>query len=74
MRGWSDRLRGAAWRPFVWCRGLFKRMCYALQPMAERGQLPRKRVMMADEGEALLATVRERLAAPQRVKVLLDDL
>jgi len=42
--------------------------------MAERGQLPRKRVMMADEGEALLATVRERLAAPQRVKVLLDDL
>ncbi|WP_226488963.1 type II toxin-antitoxin system RelB/DinJ family antitoxin [Pseudomonas sp. B20] len=42
-----------------------------LQYVAEHGQLPS---MMTDEDEALLATVRERLAAPQRVKVSLDDL
>jgi RHH-type rel operon transcriptional repressor/antitoxin RelB len=29
---------------------------------------------MTEEDEALIATVRERLAAPQRVKVALDDL
>ncbi|MCI8208001.1 bifunctional antitoxin/transcriptional repressor RelB [Pseudomonas sp. S25] len=43
----------------------------ALQRVAERGQLPFK---PAEDDEALLATVRERLAAPQRVKVPVDDL
>ncbi|MFO7705571.1 MAG: type II toxin-antitoxin system RelB/DinJ family antitoxin [Halopseudomonas sp.] len=46
----------------------------ALEYVAERGQLPFRPVMMTEEDEALLATVRERLAAPQRVKVALDDL
>lgn len=49
-------------------------MRQALQYVAERGQLPFKPVLMTDEDEALLATVRERLANPQRVKVSLDDL
>jgi RHH-type rel operon transcriptional repressor/antitoxin RelB len=47
-------------------------MRQALQYVAERGQLPFRPVLMTDE--ALIATVRERLAAPQRVKVALDDL
>ena len=42
--------------------------------LAERGQLPFRPVLMTEEDEALIATVRERLAAPQRVKVSLDDL
>lgn len=46
----------------------------ALQYVAERGQLPFRPVLMTGEDEALIATVRERLAAPQRVKVALDDL
>lgn len=45
-----------------------------LQYVAERGQLPFRPVLMTEEEEALIATVRERLAAPQRVKVSLDDL
>lgn len=49
-------------------------MRQALQYVAERGQLPFKSVLMTDEDEALLTTVRERLANPQRVKVSLDDL
>ena len=49
-------------------------MRQALQYVAERGQLPFKTVLVTDEDEALLATVRERLADPQRVKVSLDDL
>ncbi|QYX46705.1 hypothetical protein K3F43_18670 [Pseudomonas tussilaginis] len=49
-------------------------MCQALQYAAERGQLPFKPILMTEDDEALLATVRERLAAPQRVKVSLDDL
>ena len=49
-------------------------MRQALQYVAERGQLPFKPVLLTEEDEALLATVRERLAAPQRVKVSLDDL
>lgn len=49
-------------------------MRQALQYVAEQGQLPFKPVLMAEEDEALLATVRERLAAPQRVRALLDDL
>lgn len=46
----------------------------ALQYVAERGQLPFRPVLMTDADEALIATVRERLAAPQRMKVSLDDL
>lgn len=41
---------------------------------AEREQLPFKPELMPEENEALLATVRERIAAPQRVKISLDDL
>lgn len=49
-------------------------MRQALQYVADRGQLPFKPVLMTEEDEALLATVRERLASPQRVKVSIDDL
>lgn len=49
-------------------------MRQALQYVAEQGQLPFKPVLMAEEDEALLAIVRERLVAPQRVKASLDDL
>jgi RHH-type rel operon transcriptional repressor/antitoxin RelB len=49
-------------------------MRQALQYVAEGGQLPFRPVLMTEEDEALIATVRERLAAPQRVKVALDDL
>jgi RHH-type rel operon transcriptional repressor/antitoxin RelB len=49
-------------------------MRQALQYVAERGQLPFRPVLMTEEDEALIATVRERLAVPQRVKVALDDL
>ncbi|WP_409438568.1 type II toxin-antitoxin system RelB/DinJ family antitoxin [Pseudomonas cichorii] len=42
--------------------------------VAERGQIPFKAVLMKDEDKALLATVRERSANPQRVRVSLDDL
>lgn len=49
-------------------------MRQTLQYVAERGQLPFRPVLMTEEDEALIATVRERLATPQRVKVALDDL
>ena len=49
-------------------------MRQALQDVAERGQLPFRPGLMTEDDEALIATVRERLAAPQRVKVALDDL
>ncbi|MDO9343778.1 MULTISPECIES: type II toxin-antitoxin system RelB/DinJ family antitoxin [Pseudomonas] len=49
-------------------------MRQALQYVAERGQLPFKPVLMTEDDEALFVTVRERLTAPQRVKVSLDDL
>lgn len=49
-------------------------MRQTLQYVAERGQLPFKSVLMTKDDEALLETVRERLANPQRVKVSLDDL
>jgi len=42
--------------------------------MAERGQLPFKSVLITEDDEALLETMRERLANPQRVNVSLDDL
>ncbi len=45
-----------------------------LQYVAERGQLPFRPVLMTEEDEALIASVRERLEAPQRVKAALDDL
>lgn len=46
----------------------------AFQYVAERGQLPFRPMLVTEEDEALINTVRERLAAPQRVKVTLDDL
>ncbi|HEX8542212.1 MAG TPA: type II toxin-antitoxin system RelB/DinJ family antitoxin [Pseudomonas sp.] len=49
-------------------------MRQALQYVAERGQLPFRPVLMTEEDEELIATARERLAAPQRVKVSLKDL
>ena len=49
-------------------------MRQVLHYVAEHGQLPFKPVLMAEEDEALMETVRERLAAPQRVNVLIDDL
>lgn len=49
-------------------------MRQALQYVAERGELPFKPVRMTEDDEALIATVRERLANPQRVKVSPDDL
>lgn len=49
-------------------------MRQALQYVADRGQLPFRPVLMAEEDEMLLATVRERLDDRQRVKVSLDDL
>lgn len=49
-------------------------MRQTLQYVAERGQLPFKPVLVTDEDEVLMAMVWERLAAPQRVKVSLDDL
>lgn len=49
-------------------------MRQALQYVAERGQLPFRPVLMTEEDENLMNTVRERLASPQRVKVTLDDL
>jgi RHH-type rel operon transcriptional repressor/antitoxin RelB len=49
-------------------------MRQTLQYVAERGQLPFRPVLLTEEDEALIATVRERLETPQRVKVSLDDL
>lgn len=45
-----------------------------MQYVAERGQLPFQSVLMAEDDEALVLKVTERLTAPQRVKILLDDL
>lgn len=47
---------------------------YHLREIADRGQLPFRPVLMTPEDKALVATVRERLVHPQRVKVSLDDL
>ncbi|MEX6665836.1 type II toxin-antitoxin system RelB/DinJ family antitoxin [Pseudomonas sp. W2-17] len=49
-------------------------MRQALQYVAERGQLPFRPVLLTQEDEALISVARERLAAPQRVKVSLDEL
>lgn len=49
-------------------------MRQALLYVAERGKLPFRPVLMTEEDEALIATVQERLASPQRVRVQLDDL
>jgi len=49
-------------------------MRQTLQYVAEQGQLPFRPVLMTEEDEALVEEVRARLAAPQRVKVSLDDL
>jgi RHH-type rel operon transcriptional repressor/antitoxin RelB len=49
-------------------------MRQALQYVAERGQIPFRPVLLTEEDEALVSLVRERLAAPLRVKVSLDHL
>ncbi|PTU50701.1 type II toxin-antitoxin system antitoxin, RelB/DinJ family [Pseudomonas plecoglossicida] len=49
-------------------------MRQALQYVAERGKLPFRPVLLSEDDEALIATVKERLASPQRVRVQLDDL
>lgn len=46
----------------------------ALQYVADHGQLPFKPVLLTEDDQALIQRVKERLAAPQRVKVSLDDL
>ena len=49
-------------------------MRQALHYVAEQGQLPFRPVLVSQQDEALLATVRERLGEPLRVKVSLNDL
>ncbi len=49
-------------------------MRQVLQYVAERGQLPFEPVLVDEDDEALIATLRERIANPQRVMVSLDDL
>lgn len=44
----------------------------AVETFANQGQLPSKSVPMSDD-LALIHKTRKRLAAPQRVKVLIDD-
>lgn len=45
------------------------------QYIAENGRMPVKTVIISDSEEALLQTVRERLATPEKgIKVNLDDL
>ena len=46
----------------------------ALQCVAEQGPMPVTPMLLAEEDEALFATVRERIGAPRRVKVSLDHL
>lgn len=46
----------------------------ALHCVAEQGPMPFTSMLLAEEDKALFATVRERIAAPQRVKVSLDHL
>jgi RHH-type rel operon transcriptional repressor/antitoxin RelB len=46
----------------------------ALLYVAQHGQLPFRLTLMNEDDEVLIATVRERLTAPNRVKVALDDL
>lgn len=45
-----------------------------LQYVIQNKQLPVKARVLTPEDEALIATVKERLKAPQRVKVSLDEL
>lgn len=49
-------------------------MRQALKYLTERDHLPLKPVLMTEDDEALISTVRERVANPLRVKVSLDDL
>ena len=45
-----------------------------LRYVAERGELPLELGQVVEEDEGPLATIRERMARPQRIKVLLEDL
>lgn len=46
----------------------------AMRVVAHKGQLSSKSVLTNEDDVALILKVRERLAAPQRVKVSMDDL
>ncbi|MGO4323262.1 hypothetical protein [Pseudomonas sp. KB_12] len=45
-----------------------------MQVVVSQSQLPSKVVLMNEDDVALIHKARERLAAPQRVKVSMDDL
>lgn len=45
-----------------------------LRYVAERGELPLELGLVVEEDDGCLASIRERLARPQRLKVLLEDL
>ncbi|OPG73897.1 hypothetical protein B1219_02145 [Pseudomonas ogarae] len=45
-----------------------------LQVVPNQGQLPSMAVLMGEDDVVLIHKARERLAAPQRVKVSMDDL
>lgn len=47
---------------------------HTLQYVADHGRLPFKPTLLTDDDAELLATVRQRLQAPQPVKVTLDEL
>ena len=49
-------------------------MRQALKYVAEGGQLPFHPALLRPEDEALVSLARERIAAPRRVQVSLDDL
>ncbi|CAN7372779.1 type II toxin-antitoxin system RelB/DinJ family antitoxin [Pseudomonas sp. LjRoot71] len=49
-------------------------MHQVLNYVAEHGELPFAPASLAKDESALSAAIRERLAAPQRVKVALDEL
>lgn len=51
-----------------------ERTSHALQYAGEHGQLTFKPVLMTQNDEALMETVGERLASPQRVRVFIRDL
>ncbi|SDB21194.1 MULTISPECIES: hypothetical protein [unclassified Pseudomonas] len=45
-----------------------------VQVVAYKGQLSSKSVLMNEDDVALILKARERLAAPQRIKISMDDL
>ncbi|MEJ5865358.1 type II toxin-antitoxin system RelB/DinJ family antitoxin [Pseudomonas farsensis] len=62
-----ERLEGLGVTPSELVRDL-------LRYVAERGELPLELRQVVEEDDGFLATACARLARPQRIKVLLDDL